>query len=155
MKKTIFCFCTLLCMLFVFQWLVFAQTDDKEQKTGLSSGAENSTADLNIPASVKEELVKNGIATVDGPLGSAKAGGYISEGQKGKVETAVTENIQKLVQEPEVIAILSDPVVREAIMRQDLETLKNNEKFLKFMANPVVKQITDDSLAAQEKGKTK
>ncbi len=77
-----------------------------------------------------------------------------------KYQKAITENpqtisgIQDLSQDQEVIAIVSDPKIKEAIERQDLDYLRTNEKFLRFMNNPRVKQIiqnTQETVESQSK----
>jgi hypothetical protein len=77
-----------------------------------------------------------------------------------KYQKAITDNpqtissIQDLSRDQEVMAIVSDPKIKEAIARQDLDYLRSNEKFLKFMNNPTVKQIiqnTQDTVEAQSK----
>ncbi|MDD5137737.1 MAG: hypothetical protein PHG72_02865 [Candidatus Omnitrophica bacterium] len=77
-----------------------------------------------------------------------------------KYQKAITDNpqtissIQDLSKDQEVMAIVSDPKIKEAIARQDLDYLRSNEKFLKFMNNPTVKQIiqnTQDTVESQSK----
>jgi len=77
-----------------------------------------------------------------------------------KYQKAITDSpqtissIQDLSKDQEVMAIVSDPKIKEAIARQDLDYLRSNEKFLKFMNNPTVKQIiqnTQDTVEAQSK----
>ncbi len=77
-----------------------------------------------------------------------------------RYQRAITDNpqtiadIQNLSNNQEVMAIVSDPKIKEAIERQDLDYLRSNEKFLKFMNNPTVKQIiqnTQDTVEAQSK----
>jgi len=63
------------------------------------------------------------------------------------------QSIQSLAQDQEVVEILSDPQLKAAIMRQDVDYLKNTEKFLKFTNNPSVKKIISDVTTAQEKPK--
>lgn len=63
------------------------------------------------------------------------------------------QSIQSLSQDKEVVEILSDPQLKAAIMRQDVDYLKNNEKFLKFTNNPSVKKIITDVTTKQEKPK--
>ncbi len=57
------------------------------------------------------------------------------------------ESIKGLAQDPQVLEVLSDPQIKDALMRQDIEYLKNNEKFLKFMENPTIKKITESATA--------
>jgi hypothetical protein len=77
-----------------------------------------------------------------------------------KYQRAITDNpqtiasIQDLSNNQEVMAIVSDPKIKEAIARQDIDYLRSNEKFLKFMNNPTVKQIiqnTQETVEAQSK----
>jgi hypothetical protein len=75
--------------------------------------------------------------------------------QKAIVEDPQTiASIQGLGQDEEIIKIVSDPQIRDAVARQDLEYLRTNEKFLKFMNNPTVKEIirnTQDTVESQSK----
>lgn len=52
--------------------------------------------------------------------------------------------IQDLTQDPEVMGMFSDPELRDAIMRQDVEYLKNNKKFQKFTHHPSVERIVSE-----------
>ncbi|MDD5019569.1 MAG: hypothetical protein PHH75_05160 [Candidatus Omnitrophica bacterium] len=78
---------------------------------------------------------------------------FESKGSAGweQYERAIVENpqsiasIQGLTQDEEIMQIISDPKVKDAIARQDLEYLKTNEKFLKFMNHPTVKQIIQNT----------
>ena len=61
------------------------------------------------------------------------------------------ESIVSLSKDPQVIEILSDPRMKEAIERQDAEYLRNNEKFLKFTNLPTVKKIIDEVTTSPQK----
>jgi hypothetical protein len=58
--------------------------------------------------------------------------------------------IQALAQDKEIMEIVSDPKLKEAIASGDMEYLKNNEKFLKFVNNPTVKKITEKALGPEQ-----
>ncbi|MFA5039457.1 MAG: hypothetical protein WC732_07230 [Candidatus Omnitrophota bacterium] len=64
-----------------------------------------------------------------------------------KYQKAITNDpqsmqaIQNLSESREVMEMMADPKVKDAIARQDVEYLQNNAKFLKFMENPSVKTI--------------
>lgn len=60
-------------------------------------------------------------------------------------------SIQDLSGAQEVADMLADKEVKDAIMRQDIEYLKNNEKFMKFVNNPTVQQIIQNSLETEKK----
>ncbi len=52
--------------------------------------------------------------------------------------------IQELAQDARVLEMLSDPNLKGAIMRQDMEYLKNNAKFQEFANSSTVKKIVAD-----------
>lgn len=60
------------------------------------------------------------------------------------------QTIQDLSQNKDVMDVVSDPQVKDAIARQDIEYLRNNEKFQKFMNNPSVKGIVQNATQAVE-----
>ncbi len=60
------------------------------------------------------------------------------------------ENITALSKDPQVIEILSDPNLQKAIATQDVEYLRNNEKFLKFSNLPSVRQIITNAMATEK-----
>ncbi|MFH0940550.1 MAG: flavin reductase [Candidatus Omnitrophota bacterium] len=64
-----------------------------------------------------------------------------------KKDTNLMESIKELAQDPQVLDTLADPQIKDALMRQDIEYLKNNEKFLKFMENPTIKKIIESAKA--------
>lgn len=73
-------------------------------------------------------------------------------------DPAVMDSVKALAQDPEVVEMLSDPELKSAVLRQDLNYLQNNEKFRKFSDNPSVKRIAGrikeiDPSKEQEKGK--
>jgi hypothetical protein len=58
--------------------------------------------------------------------------------------------IQALAQNQEIIDIVSDPKLREAIFTGNIEYLKNNEKFMRFSNNPTVQKITEAAIGPKE-----
>jgi hypothetical protein len=72
-------------------------------------------------------------------------------------DPVVMDSVKALATDPEVVEMLSDPELKSAILRQDLNYLQNNEKFRKFSDNPSVKRIAGrieeiDPSKEQEKG---
>lgn len=49
--------------------------------------------------------------------------------------------IQEISRDQEVIDMFSDPVLKDAIMRQDMEYLKKDPRFIKFMQSPTLQKI--------------
>jgi len=64
-----------------------------------------------------------------------------------KKDANLMESIKELTQDPQVLETLADPQIKDALERQDIEYLKNNEKFLKFTENPTVKKIVESATA--------
>ena len=60
----------------------------------------------------------------------------------------VMESIRSLSSDKEILDMLSDTQLKTAIMNQDVDYLKNNEKFLKFTNNPTVKKIMETVTAS-------
>ena len=63
------------------------------------------------------------------------------------------ESVKALAQDQDVVAILSDPKLRDAMARHDFQYLQTNEKFIKFMNNPTVQKIINDTATPQQKEK--
>ena len=63
------------------------------------------------------------------------------------------ESVKALAGDQEVVAILSDPRLRDAIARHDFQYLQTNEKFIKFMNNPTVQKIINDTATPEQKEK--
>lgn len=62
--------------------------------------------------------------------------------QKIMGDPAVVESMVKLASDPMLLDMMADPQIKAALASNDLEFLKNNEKFLSFMNNPAVKDLT-------------
>lgn len=62
----------------------------------------------------------------------------------------IMASIQDLAKDQSVVDMFSDPAVRAAIMRQDVEYLQQNEKFKQFMNKTSVQGIVQ-SVAAQSR----
>ena len=60
------------------------------------------------------------------------------------------QSIEDLTKNKDVMDIVSDPQIKDAIARQDLEYLRNNEKFNRFMNNPTVKGIVQNTTQAAD-----
>jgi hypothetical protein len=58
--------------------------------------------------------------------------------------------IQDLAKDKDVMDLINDPQLREAIFSGNVEYLKNNEKFIRFVNNPSVKKITQAALGPQK-----
>ena len=99
---------------------------------------------LNTPAFSQEDSTKD----------SAPATERAAMKQAIKKNSDLMDSIKELTQDPQVLEVLSDQQIKDALMRQDIEYLKNNEKFLKFMENPTIKKITE-SAAALSSNQTK
>ena len=54
---------------------------------------------------------------------------------------ALMQSVQSLAQDPRTVELLSDPQIRDAIMKQDVDYLRTNEKFLKFTNSTQVRNI--------------
>jgi len=63
------------------------------------------------------------------------------------------ESVKALAQDQVVVAILSDPKLRDAVARHDFQYLQTNEKFIKFMNNPTVQKIINDTTTPEQKEK--
>ena len=63
------------------------------------------------------------------------------------------ESVKALAGDQDVVAILSDPKLRDAIARHDFQYLQTNEKFIKFMNNPTVQKIINDTATPEQKEK--
>jgi hypothetical protein len=48
-----------------------------------------------------------------------------------------------LQQDPDVLAVLNDPAVMQAIAARDLDALQGNTKIQKLESNPTIRQILD------------
>jgi hypothetical protein len=107
------------------------------------------TATLGIVA-VQEEKISS-IAEAE-PKGTASVSGE-EKAYREKILASpqAMESVKTLAQDKDVVAILSDPQLKEAIARHDLRFLQTNEKFIKFMNNPAVKKIVDDMVVIQQK----
>lgn len=98
---------------------------------------------LNTFAFAQGNTTKDSVTT----NGSAPAVDRAAVEQSIKNDPNLMESIKGLAQDPQVLEVLSDPQIKDALMRQDIEYLKNNEKFLKFMENPTIKKITESATA--------
>jgi len=59
--------------------------------------------------------------------------------------------VEEISRDQEVIDMFSDPALKDAIMRQDMEYLKKDGRFIKFMQHPSVQKVVQDvSGKAQE-----
>lgn len=64
------------------------------------------------------------------------------------------QSVQNIAQDESVLEMLSDPAIKSAIMRQDVEYLQQNKKFKQFMGNPAVQGLVEDiSRQAQDSSK--
>lgn len=90
------------------------------------------------------------------PAPAQASPGPLESSQAQQIQGALLDNpqtvksIQDLSQDKDVLDIVSDPQIKDAIARQDLEYLRNNEKFLKFMENPSVKEVVQSAVQAVE-----
>lgn len=66
------------------------------------------------------------------------------------VSDSVIDSMADLSQDEAVMDLLADPKVQDAVMRQDMDYLKNNEKFLEFMNSPKVKKLTEEIFTAPD-----
>ena len=78
---------------------------------------------------------------------SAPATQRVAMEQAIKKDTDLMESIKELAQDPQVLDVLADPQIKDALMRQDIEYLKNNEKFLKVIENPTIQKIVESASA--------
>ena len=51
--------------------------------------------------------------------------------------------VMTLQQDPDVLAVLNDPAVMQAIAARDFQALQNNAKILKLETNPTIRRILD------------
>jgi len=68
------------------------------------------------------------------------------EGYRKKIMSnpQAMESVSALAEDKAIQEIMNDPELREAIMRQDVDYLKNNEKFLKIASHPALQKIVSD-----------
>lgn len=90
--------------------------------------------------------VKEGdVAMIMDPESGAVPQGEVDKYQKKIMgNPAVLGAVQDLSQDPQVLEMFKDPQLRDAIMRQDVEYLKNSEKFQKFTRHPSVEKIVSE-----------
>ncbi len=69
--------------------------------------------------------------------------------QKIAANPQIMDTVSSLAEDKEVLEIFSDPELKDAILRQDVEYLKNNEKFLKMADHPALQKIVQE-LSSQE-----
>lgn len=110
--------------------------------------------------SIKEDDV----ASIGEVSGSAPAPSALSPDQAAQMDALqkkimgnpeLMNSIQSLARDKQVTDMLSDPALKEAIMRRDVNYLKNNEKFQNFTDNPTVQKIIDELAATIAKGENK
>lgn len=119
--------------------------------------------------SIKEEDVAS-VTEVSGgcPVSttsvSAPSGSTLSPEQAAQVETLqkkimgnpqLMDSIQSLAKDKQVTDMFSDPALKDAIMRRDVDYLKNNQKFQEFTNNPTVKKVIDELVATIARGENK
>lgn len=56
-------------------------------------------------------------------------------------DEAVFQKIQALRDDPDIQAVLSDPVLMEALKAGNLDTLISNPKFMRLLENPDIQEI--------------
>ena len=62
----------------------------------------------------------------------------------------IMASVVSLSQDQTTVDLFSDPALKDAIMRQDINYLKNNEKFLKFVNHPTVQRIMGELAAKND-----
>ena len=55
----------------------------------------------------------------------------------------VLSMVMSLQQDPDVLAVLNDPAIMQAIAARDFNALQNNAKLLRLEHNPTIRQILD------------
>ena len=58
-------------------------------------------------------------------------------------DPAILSMVMTLQQDPDVLAVLNDPSVMQAIAARDFNALQGNAKILKLENNPTIRQILD------------
>ena len=58
-------------------------------------------------------------------------------------DPAILSMVMTLQQDPDVLAVLNDPSVMQAIAARDFNALQSNAKILKLENNPTIRQILD------------
>ena len=61
------------------------------------------------------------------------------------------QSIKALSTNQEVLDMLADQKLKDAVIRQDVDYLRNNEKFIRFMNNAAVKKIIENTTAPENK----
>jgi flavin reductase (DIM6/NTAB) family NADH-FMN oxidoreductase RutF len=82
-----------------------------------------------------------------GSKDSAPATQRVAMEQAIKKDANLMESIKELAQDPQVLDALADPQIKDALMRQDIEYLKNNEKFLRVIENPTIQKLVESASA--------
>ncbi len=133
---------------------VFSQGQESGQKSASSQAGKVLVVDGNGYRTVQDVPEASSCNVSSAKQESTQATRAALE-QKIKADASIMDSIRQLAQDPQVLAILADPEVKNAVMHQDVESLKNNEKFLKFMENPAVKKITQEAMTSQNNETTK
>jgi len=62
-------------------------------------------------------------------------------------------SIQDLAQDKEIVALVMDPDMLDAIKRHDIEALQKNPKFIEFAKHPEIQKLVQESMAKQTEQK--
>ena len=145
-------------VVFSFSPLTFAQGRTIKLKDGSTIHGEILSKEGNI-YKIKTEALgtilvpEEGITSIEeseAPVAPVEEKAYQ---QKILGDPQAMESVKALAGDQEVVAILSDPRLRDAIARHDFQYLQTNEKFIKFMNNPTVQKIINDTVTPQQKEK--
>jgi hypothetical protein len=104
---------------------------------------------LHIPNSDIQAIRAAGHATPRQPSPAATDTASAVEPQLPPYESqmladpAIVSMVMTLQQDPDVLAVLNDPSVMQAIAARDFDALQGNAKILKLENNPTIRQILD------------
>ena len=145
-------------VVFSFSPLTFAQGRTIKLKDGSTIHGEILSKEGNI-YKIKTEALGTILVPEEGIVSIAESEASVSPVEEKAYQQKILgdpqamESVKALAGDQEVVAILSDPKLRDAIARHDFQYLQTNEKFIKFMNNPTVQKIINDTATPQQKEK--
>ena len=145
-------------VVFSFSPLTFAQGRTIKLKDGSTIHGEILSKEGNI-YKIKTEALGTILVPEEGIVSIAESEASVSPVEEKAYQQKILgdpqamESVKALAGDQEVVAILSDPKLRDAIARHDFQYLQTNEKFIKFMNNPTVQKIINDTVTPQQKEK--
>lgn len=95
------------------------------------------------------------IMMIEDPSSVAPPASQMEVYQKKILENpGIVATIQELAEDKEIMDMFSDPDLKNAIVRRDVEYLKNNPKFLKFTQNPSLQKIVQEVTTQEQSPET-